>query len=70
VRGDTVIRALQMIQLLRGRRRSLDEFAGQFKVSTRTVRRDLEVLSIAGVQVRSTKDATANGLAAFWWVEP
>lgn len=64
-----MIRALAMIQLLSGRRRSLDELAGHFRVTTRTVRRDLEVLSVAGVQVRSTKDTPANGCTSYWWVE-
>jgi predicted DNA-binding transcriptional regulator YafY len=70
VRSDGVIRALAMIQLLSGgRRRSLDELAEHFHITTRTVRRDLEVLSVAGVPVRSTKDTPANGCTTYWWVE-
>lgn len=68
-RSAGVIRALQLAECLRAGRRSLDELATQFQVTTRTVRRDLEVLSVAGVMVRSTKDAHASGLTSYWWVD-
>lgn len=68
MRGDALLRVLRMTETLRRGRRSVDELAAAFKVTTRTVRRDLEVLSVAGVPVRSTKDAPA-GRTAYWWVE-
>lgn len=70
MRNAGVIRVLQMSQLLRAGRRSLDELAGQFGVTTRTVRRDLELLSLVGFRVRSTKDNAADGREGYWWVEP
>jgi hypothetical protein len=68
LRSEGVIRALQLAECLRAGRRSLDELATQFHVTTRTIRRDLEVLSVAGVPVRSTKDTPANGCTSYWWV--
>jgi predicted DNA-binding transcriptional regulator YafY len=69
VRGDTLVRVLTMAETLRRGRQSLDELADTFNVTTRTVRRDLEALSVAGVAVRSTKDTPANGCTSYWWVE-
>jgi predicted DNA-binding transcriptional regulator YafY len=65
----TLTRCLRTIERLKVRRATLAELAQESGVSTRTVRRDLEALSAAGVPVHNTADAAANGYNGFWWVE-
>ncbi len=69
MRNDALIRVLRLAERLRGSRATLDALADEFKVCTRTVRRDLEALSVAGVPVRSTSDNYAVGLPTYYWVE-
>lgn len=66
-RNVSLIRVLTMMHYLRGGRQTLEQLAEEFKVSTRTVRRDLEALSVAGVPVRYSGD-TGERLAGYWWV--
>lgn len=65
----TLTRCLRMIERLKVHRASLDQLATEGGVSTRTIRRDLEAVSAAGVPLRNTADAAANGFNGFWWVE-
>lgn len=68
MRNRQLVRVLKVSQALQGGRRTLDSLATEFRVSTRTIRRDIEALSEAGVPVRNTADAYANGLNGFWWI--
>lgn len=67
MRNGALVRVLRMAEFLRGGRRSLAELAKEFDVCTRTVRRDLEALSVAGVPVRNSPD-TGEGIVGYWWV--
>lgn len=66
-RNDSLVRVLTMMHYLKGGRQTLEQLAEEFHVSTRTVRRDLEALSVAGVPVRHSGD-TGEGFAGYWWV--
>lgn len=68
MRNGALVRVLTMADRLRAGRRTLEELAQEFHVSTRTVRRDLEVLSVAGVRIRRRED-TGEGFTSYWWVE-
>lgn len=67
MRNDSLVRVLDMMRFLRSGRRTLAELSVEFHVSQRTVRRDLEALSVAGVPVRHRAD-TGEGFAGYWWV--
>lgn len=67
MRNRSLVRVLQMIGYLRGGRRTLADLAIEFRVCRRTVRRDLEALSLAGVPVRHSND-TGEGFTGHWWV--
>lgn len=54
---------LRLMTRLSVKRATLHELAAEFRVTTRTIRRDLEALSLAGVQVRKTTEF--NG---FWFI--
>lgn len=69
VRGKQVIRLIRLMERLKVRRAALGELSREFGVTTRTIRRDMEALSVAGVPVRNTADAAANGFNGFWWIE-
>lgn len=64
-----LIRVLRLSRRLQRRRATLAELAEEFQVHQRTIRRDLECLSLAGFRVRNTADAAANGYNGFWWLE-
>jgi predicted DNA-binding transcriptional regulator YafY len=53
---------------MRGRA-TLDGLAREFCVSTRTVRRDLEVMSEVGIPIRKTTDAGWNEYSGFWFID-
>ena len=69
VRHRTLTRCLAMVEHLKARRATLSQLAQVYGVCKRTIRRDLDALSLAGVPVRKTTDAAADGLEGFWWVE-
>ena len=69
MRNSSLVRVLCLIESLKHKRATLQSLADEFNVSTRTIRRDLEALSLAGVPVRTTADAYANGINGFWWIE-
>lgn len=51
MRNGALVRILKMAERLRGGRCAIDDLARDFHVTTRTVRRDLDVLSVVGAQV-------------------
>lgn len=68
-RNVALVRTLSLMQRLQRGRATLKELAEEFKVTTRTIRRDLVALQDAGIPVRNTSDAYANGINGFWWVD-
>ncbi len=66
MRNGQLVRVLQLASALEGRPRALWALAEEFRVSTRTIRRDLEALSLAGFQIRHTGGDT-NRASGSWW---
>jgi predicted DNA-binding transcriptional regulator YafY len=66
VRSEALIRTLQIAERLRGGRRTLESLAREFGVNTRTVRRDIEALELAGVMVRTSRFEGLPGV--YWWI--
>jgi predicted DNA-binding transcriptional regulator YafY len=66
VRNNQLVRVLRLIDFLKTGRHSLSSLAQEFGVSQRTIRRDLEALSLAGVPVRNTTPTDFNG---YWSVQ-
>jgi predicted ArsR family transcriptional regulator len=66
-RNEGLIRVLQMAERLRSGRWSLDALARDFGVSTRTVRRDLAALQLAGLPLRYN-NAENQGPGGLWWI--
>lgn len=70
MRNDTLIRVLRMIEALRVRRLSLRELAREHQVTTRTVRRDLEAISAAGLPLRKHENGVILGGAPHYGIDP
>ena len=66
-RGDTLTRSLKMQRALGRRRWTLKELATEFDVTTRTIRRDLDVLKRAGIQIKSSQ--VAENFPMDYWME-
>jgi len=66
MRGDALLRTLALLRLLQARRIRLAQLAATLSVTTRTVRRDLEILSVAGFPVRHDRDD--YGDTGLWWI--
>jgi len=62
-RNSQLTRALQLIERLKGQRATLIELSQDFGVTTRTIRRDLEAISAAGIPLQSTDES-----GGFWFV--
>lgn len=56
MRNQSLERTLRLLRLLQRGRRSLDALAVELDVTNRTVRRDLEVLSVTGFPVTNVRD--------------
>lgn len=67
-RNAQLIRVLQLAERLRGRRWSLEQLAQEADVTTRTVRRDLEALSSAGVPVQQARDERFMPGLPVWFI--
>jgi len=52
-RNVGLVRALRMAELLRKERQTVHQLAATFEVTTRTVRRDLHALALAGLAIKS-----------------
>lgn len=63
------MRVLKIAERLAVQRATLAQLAQEFDVCERTIRRDLEALSVAGIQVRNTADACQHRVSGFWWVD-
>lgn len=61
-----LIRCLRLLRLVEGQRRvvDLEMLANQLRVSTRTIKRDLAALAMAGEDVPSVAKAYAREMAA------
>lgn len=68
-RNNALVRVLTMAELLRRGRYDLDQLAREFSVTTRTVRRDLDALSVAGVAVQHSRSDPSRDARALWWVD-
>jgi predicted DNA-binding transcriptional regulator YafY len=68
-RNSSAIRILSLLRLLEQRRRwTLHELAERFKVTTRTVRRDLEVLQSAEYPIGHANLGDSIGKEGLWWL--
>lgn len=66
MRNDTLVRVLRVMETLKRNRRTL---AHDHTVSERTIRRDLEALTLAGVALRSSTDERGSRTPSRWWIE-
>lgn len=66
LRGVGFVRTWQLLVLLRTGKHTLYALALELGVTTRTIRRDLEVLEAAGLPVASIEGAP--GCASLWFV--
>lgn len=64
MRNGQLERVLRLVRCLQRGRRTLESLARELNVTTRTVRRDLEVLSVAGFPVRHVRGGLDEHL---WW---
>lgn len=64
-RNATLTRVLLLLEMLRGQRQTLEGLASRLRVTTRTIRRDLEALRFAGVPVEKIE---ADGEVSYWRV--
>jgi predicted DNA-binding transcriptional regulator YafY len=71
MRNGQLVRVLALMQRLRSGRHTLASLACEFRVHQRTIRRDLEALSVAGVPVRHSADVAGDDapLRGFWWMQ-
>ena len=68
MRNQALERSLRLLRLLSRGRRTLDGLARDLGVCTRTIRRDLDVLSVAGFAVeRSEGDYGDSGYWHVWY---
>lgn len=67
-RNTQLIRVLQLAERLRGRRWSIDQLAQEAGVTTRTVRRDLDALSSAGIPVQQATDERFAPASPCWFI--
>ncbi len=66
-RSEGLVRVLAMLRLLQGHRRySLEELSMRFTVSTRTIRRDLDLLQRVGYPVQH--EERGDGGNGNWWL--
>jgi predicted DNA-binding transcriptional regulator YafY len=65
-RNVGLVRALRMAELLRKERQTVHQLAATFEVTTRTVRRDLHALALAGLAIKSEP---CQGAATHYSVE-
>ena len=65
-RNRALERVLRLTNLLRRRRHRLDELADECGVTVRTVRRDLETLSVVGIPVQRVE--VEDG-PPYWYIE-
>lgn len=68
MRNGQLVRCLTLSQRLKGGRFTLRQLANEHGVHERTIRRDMEALSVAGVPICNTADATATGKNGYWWI--
>lgn len=68
MRNTTLVRVLALQARLSAARCSLEALSRHFHVSTRTIRRDLDALSQAGVIVRHRNEAV-QGPDDVWWID-
>lgn len=68
-RNRQVVRLLRMRDMLAGGRMTLKELAAEFRVTTRTIRRDLEALQEAHVPIHSVHgNNDFDEGESRWWV--
>ena len=67
MRQQALRRCLRLMDRLANRRATLQQLAEEYAVTTRTIRRDLDVLEAVGIRVRSRVDE--GQMAGVWWVE-
>ena len=69
MRNQALVRTLTLLRLLQARGRwTLLELAGTFRVSTRTVRRDLAALEDAGYPIGHEHTRGGHGEEGTWWL--
>ena len=69
MRNQALVRCLTLLRLLQARGRwTLLELAGTFRVSTRTVRRDLAALEDAGYPIGHEHVPGDNRERGKWWL--
>jgi len=67
-RNRQLVRILALIRALRERRRELHELVVIGGVTTRTIRRDLDVISCSGIPIRNIVEGRGPGVVGFWWI--
>ena len=68
-RNVGLVRVLTLLRLLQTKRRfTLNDLAERHRVTTRTVRRDLDVLQAVGYPVTNDKPAPGCTIPAEWWL--
>ena len=66
-RNDGLIRVLAIWRLLQDGRWTLTELAARYRVSTRTIRRDLIALQVVGIPVAHSSESDDNQ-KGLWWI--
>lgn len=71
MRNGQLVRVLKVCQRLGdGRRHVLLSLADEFRVTTRTIRRDIDAIQEAGIAVhRSGQSDDDDSQRGFWWVQ-
>jgi predicted DNA-binding transcriptional regulator YafY len=67
-RNRQLVRILGLVRALREGRRELHELAVIGGVTTRTIRRDLDVISCSGIPIRNTTEGRGPGFVGLWWI--
>lgn len=68
-RSRALVRVLQLSDRLRTGRYTLRSLADEFGVNPRTIRRDLEVLSVAGIPVVRGAVLERDMAEVVWWIQ-
>lgn len=65
-RNVALVRVLRMVERLREKRWTVYELADEFNVTSRTVRRDIDVMAQAGIAIKSQP---MDGQSTQFWVK-
>ena len=68
MRNQALERTLRLLRILQRGRRTIVQLADELGVTTRTIRRDLEILSVVGFPVTSAR--SDYGDTRVWYVAP